>query len=78
MKPFAVKCEDQRVPYKYVTNLQRPQNAGAGKRQECHGEVNNVGPKVARISPNAVRRGIHATFRPNKSSRGQSYTKVAQ
>ena len=50
MKPFEVKCESQTVPYKYATNLQRPQRAGSGvtgKKQECHGEVSSVGYPVA-------------------------------
>ena len=42
MQPFEVKCEPQTVPYKYATNLQRPQKAGSGKKQECHGEVNSI------------------------------------
>ena len=39
MKPFALNCGPQSVPYKYATNLQRPQNAGNGKKQESHGET---------------------------------------
>ena len=41
MKPFTVICEPQEVPFKYATNLQRPQSDKKGKKQECHGKNNS-------------------------------------
>ena len=52
MSPFEVKCEPQRVPFKYATNLQRPQNAGSCKKQESHGE------KLLYLSLNALARRL--------------------
>ena len=45
MKPFTVICEPQEVPFKYATNLQRPQSAGNGKKQESHGKRNSFRKK---------------------------------
>ena len=43
MTPFTVYCEDQKVPYKYATQTERPQREGNGRDKESHGELGTQG-----------------------------------